>query len=178
MSKSTIPIKERLDEDLLPAEIKWIKTIFPEYLVDHEIDPTNRSLDPPLVTGLIEMMIPKFPDWGELDAVSTMWERDAMDSLRSTCRSMKKDNCKSLLGQMEKIRAERNAAMVNAADNIIEQEENKSQIGDRTRNRIGKRSAGKILDPPSDQQTSTKQDDPVADKEQSNSSNLIKNLQI
>ena len=101
MANSKVPIKERLDEDLLPAEAKHIKVLFPEYLVDHEIDPTTRSLDPPLVAGLIEMMIPKFPDWGDLDPVSTMWERDAMDSLRSTCRSMKKDNCKQLLGHTE-----------------------------------------------------------------------------
>ena len=53
MAKSTVPIKERLDEDLLPAESKKIKALFPEYLVDHDIDPTTRSLDPPLVTGLI-----------------------------------------------------------------------------------------------------------------------------
>ena len=58
MSKSTVPIKERLDEDLLPAEAKKIKALFPEYLVDHDIDPADRSLDQPLVTGLIEMMIP------------------------------------------------------------------------------------------------------------------------
>ena len=53
MAKSTVPIKERLDEDLLPAEAKKIKALFPEYLVDHDIDPTTRLLDPPLVAGLI-----------------------------------------------------------------------------------------------------------------------------
>ena len=177
MLKTHVPIKERLDEDLLPAEAKKIKALFPEYLVDHDIDPTTRSLDPPLVTGLIQMMIPFFPDWGDLDPVSTMWERDAMDSLRIACRSLKKDNCQKLLEQINKIRAEKNAAMVNGSDTIIEQEDNKSLIGDRTSKRLENKRAKKPLDPLPDQQSSIKLDDPDTAKDQSNTAQIMKSIQ-
>ena len=78
---------------------------------------------------------------------------------------------------MDKIRAEKNAAMANGSDTIIDQEDNKSLIEDRTSKRLENKRAKKPLNPPPDQQSSIKLEDPVTAKEQSKTAHIMKSIQ-
>lgn len=137
------PIKARMAQGLYDDELESVKACFLQYLVDHDVNPEERSIDQPLVDGIIQMMAKTHPDWNHLQNAGYLWTDDAIEELRHTCRSMKEGRCKKLREQMAELRAKRPADKENAADSATDQDEDAGQIPSRPTISIGRKSTRK-----------------------------------
>ena len=92
-AKRTNPLRNRLDDDLNETEMDQLKEQFVIYLAENDIDPTNQSINKELVTALINMMANVNKEWTGLPTVSIIWDKGAIDHLKSHLRNQKRYQC-------------------------------------------------------------------------------------
>lgn len=103
--KKSNALKDRLDLTLQKAEMEQIRDdVFPQYLVDEDIEPKEQSITKPLVKDIVDRMALVNPDWVGMPPIKEIWEANAIQHLKDHLRHQKRDDCGPLLKKMKVIR--------------------------------------------------------------------------
>ena len=145
-AKRANPLRNRLDDDLNETEMDQLKEQFVIYLAENEIDPTNQSINKELVTALINMMLNVNKEWTGLPTVSIIWDKGAIDHLKSHLRNQKRYQCQPLMQKIKEYKEANRSETASEDNQIKDQEDRVSQSIAPPKSKLGKRAASKSIE--------------------------------